>query len=112
MQAELVQPRAKPVLLIFFSPRHGLCRRVDAFLAQTLQRNRNHDTFDIRRIDVTRRPDLASRIDPARLPLLCVVEDGHVKARVAAPHSVADLVAALRPWLRGRPQPRTRASAV
>ena len=47
----------KPALLFFFDPRSGRSRRADGFLAQVLQHRRNHDTFRLYRIDVTKHPD-------------------------------------------------------
>ena len=42
------QPR--PKLVFFYSPRSGRCRRVEAFVAQVLQRRRNHETFELVRV--------------------------------------------------------------
>ena len=51
----------KPRLLFFYSPTSGRDRRVEGFLAQVLQRNRNQQTFSVHRIDIAARPDLAAR---------------------------------------------------
>jgi hypothetical protein len=48
---ERFPPRPKPT--------RRRCRRIDGFIAQVLQRGRNHGTFDLVRVSVDRRPDLA-----------------------------------------------------
>ncbi|HEY6961074.1 MAG TPA: thioredoxin family protein [Gaiellaceae bacterium] len=92
--------KGRPLLLVFHSPRSGRCRLVDGYIAQTLQRNRNHDTFSIRRIDVDERPDLAARFRIAELPTLVVVDGNRVVARVDAPVLAAPIRRTLEPWLR------------
>lgn len=90
----------KPRLLFFYSPTAGASVRVGGFLAQVLQRRRNHDTFLVHRIDVTQRPDLAQRFKIADTPALCVVDGNKVAARAEAPRGAAELEKLLRPWLR------------
>ena len=65
---------AKPKLVFFHSPQSGRCRRVEGFIAQVLQRRHNHDTFDVVRVSVEQRPDLAERFGVETVPTLCVVE--------------------------------------
>jgi thioredoxin-like negative regulator of GroEL len=89
----------KPSLLFFYSPSDGRSRRVEALLAQALQRNRNHETFFVRRIDVTRHPQVAVRFRVEKLPVLCVVEDRRVVTRLVAPRGTPEIRAALGPWL-------------
>lgn len=91
------------MLLVFHSPRSGRCRVVDGYLAQALQRNRNHDTFVVRRIDVTKRPDLAEKFRVTEVPVICVVEDGRVVARVVSPKGSAPIQQMLSPWLKKAP---------
>ena len=91
----------RPRLLFFYSPSDGRSRRVEALLAQALQRNKNHDTFEIRRIDVTRHPQLAARFRIERVPVLCVVEDMRVVRRIVAPRGTPEIRKALGPWLAG-----------
>ena len=45
-------PEAKPevTLAFFFSPRSGRSRRAEGYLAEVLQRRRNHDTFKVVRV--------------------------------------------------------------
>lgn len=94
-----VQPSAKPKLVFFYSPQSGRCRRVEAFVAQVLQRRRNHDTFDLVRVPVDRRPDLAKRFGIDTVPTLCVVEQRTLRKRIVAPRGCRDLERELAPWL-------------
>ncbi|MGH2972587.1 MAG: thioredoxin domain-containing protein [Gaiellaceae bacterium] len=90
----------RPRLILFYSPVSGRCRRAEAFLAQVLQRRRNHDTFELIRIAVDRRPDLAERFLVDEVPTVVVVENRKVRARIVAPSGSRELEAALQPWLR------------
>ena len=89
----------KPRLVFFYSPQSGRCRRVEGFVAQVLQRRRNHDTFDLVRVSVEQRPDLAERFGVETLPTLCVVEDRRLRKRIAAPRGCRELERELAPWL-------------
>lgn len=91
---------SKPQLLFFYSAQDGRARRVEGYLAQVLQRRHNHDTFVVRRIEMTGRPDLAERfrVDPG--PALIVVEDQVLRARLDGPKNAKDISALLDPWLR------------
>jgi thioredoxin-like negative regulator of GroEL len=88
----------KPRLVFFYSNRSGACRRVEAYLAQVLQRRGNHDTFEVHHVDVDVRPRLAERLRIDQLPSLCVVEDGQVQARLR-PRGCKDIKEFLAPWL-------------
>jgi len=89
----------KPSLLFFYSPSDGRSRRVESLLAQALQRNKNHGTFEVRRIDVTKHPQVAARFRIEKLPVLCVVEDRRVVKRIVAPRATPEIRRALSPWL-------------
>lgn len=91
---------ARPQLLFFFSGQSGPSRRVEGFLAQVLQRRRNHETFEIRRIDFESRPDLAQRCGVKQLPALVVVTSNRVRARIERPRGCAEIQTVLAPWLR------------
>ena len=93
-------PAERPRLILFYSSVSGRCRRAEGFLAQVLQRRKNHDTFDLVRVAVDRRPDLASRFLVDEVPTLLVVEGRKVRKRIVAPSGCRDLEAALAPWLR------------
>jgi thioredoxin-like negative regulator of GroEL len=73
---------------------------VEGFLAQVCQRRRNHDTFELVRVSVDRRPDLAERFRVEKVPTLLVVESKRVKRRIVAPRGCRELEEQLRPWLR------------
>lgn len=97
-QPEL-QSAQRPKLVFFFSPRSGRCRRVEGFIAQVLQRRRNHDTFELVRISVDSHPELAEKFRLERIPTLCVVEGRKLRLRIADPRGCRELERALEPWL-------------
>jgi hypothetical protein len=90
----------RPVLLLFYSPTSGQSRRAEGFLAQVLQRRRNHATFALRRVDCTSRPDLAARFGIQQVPTFVVVEQKRVRARIELPGSCAEIQSVLAPWLK------------
>lgn len=95
-----VSTPARDLKLVFFhSPQSGRCRRVEGFVAQVLQRRRNHDTFQLVRVSVESRPDLAERFKVETLPTLCVVEDRRLRKRIVAPRGCRELELELAPWL-------------
>ena len=89
----------KPRLVFFYSAESGRCRRVDGFLAQVLQQRRNHETFQVYRVDREERPDLAERFHLERVPTLYVVEGKRVLARLEEPRGCRDIQRFLQPWL-------------
>jgi len=97
---ELYRDEPRPRLVFFHSPSSGRCRRTEAFLAQVLQRRHNHDTFELVRVSVDRRPDLAERFEVDEVPTVVVIEDRRVRRRLASPRGPRALEEALRPWLR------------
>jgi len=92
-------PLHKPRLVFFYSTASGRCRRVDGFLAQVLQQRRNHETFQVYRVDREQRPDLAERFHVERVPTLYVVEGKRVQARLEEPRGCRDIQRFLAPWL-------------
>ena len=90
----------RPKLVLFYSPRSGRCRRVEGFVAQVLQRRHNHETFELVRVSVEQRPDLAERFRVETVPTLCVVQDGRLRKRIPSPRGCRDLERELAPWLR------------
>jgi thioredoxin 1 len=95
-RGELVKPR----LLFFWSATSGHCRKVERYIAQVLQRNQNHHTFQLTRIDVESQPDLAERFKISSVPTLLVVADRRISARLTAPHNCLEIENALDPWLK------------
>jgi thioredoxin-like negative regulator of GroEL len=91
--------QTKPGLVFFHSSLSGHCRRVEGFLAQVLQRRRNHETFRLYRVDDQQRPDLIDRFEVEALPTLVVVEDKRVQARLERPRGCRDIERFLAPWL-------------
>jgi hypothetical protein len=92
---------AKPRLLFFLSAADGRSRRIEGYLAQVLQRRRNHDTFVVHKIDVDDRPDLVQRFRiPDGEPALLVVSQRLLRARLDGPRGVKDIAELLGPWLR------------
>jgi thioredoxin-like negative regulator of GroEL len=89
----------KPRLVCFYRMSDGRSRVIDRFLAQVLQRRRNHDTFVVHRVDVTKRPDLAERFEVDQIPTLVVVKDKRVEGRVAKPRNCGEIRQLLEPWL-------------
>ena len=93
-------PREQPGLVFFYSPLSGSCRRVEGFLAQVLQRRRNHETFRLYRVDQEERPDLVERFGIDTMPTLVVVEDKLVRARLERPRGCREIESFLAPWLK------------
>ena len=89
----------QPGLVFFHSRVSGSCRRVEGFLAQVLQRRRNHETFKLYRVAHEDRPDLVERFGVTELPTLVVVEGKAVRARLARPRGCREIERFLAPWL-------------
>lgn len=94
-----VESTARPGLVFFYSTRSGTCRRVEGFLAQVLQRRRNHGTFRLYRVDSEDRPDLVERFAVETMPTLVVVEGKQVRARLNRPRGCREIEQFLAPWL-------------
>lgn len=90
----------RPKLVFFYSDRSGRSRRAEGYLAQVLQRRRNHDTFQLHRIDYNTRPDLAQRCGIQNPPALVVIANKRVQACVEQPRGCTEIQKALAPWLR------------
>ena len=90
----------KPRLLFFYSPKEGASRRCEGYLAQILQRRRNHNTFLIQRIDLSQRADMGERFRITETPSIMVIADGKVRARLTRPSGSAAIREQLKPWLR------------
>jgi thioredoxin-like negative regulator of GroEL len=90
---------AQPGLIFFSSRSDGRSRRVEGFLAQVLQRRANHGTFTLYSVDVDEHPQLAERFRVGAVPLLVVVEDKRVRARLEKPRGAPQIERFLAPWL-------------
>jgi thioredoxin-like negative regulator of GroEL len=96
---DLVPPE-KPRLIFFFSARSGQSRRVEGFLAQVLQRRRNHSTFKVHRVDADKHTDFATRLEVTETPALVIVDGGRIRGRVTRPVGCRQIEEFLSPWLR------------
>jgi thioredoxin-like negative regulator of GroEL len=65
---------SKPRLFFFTSGTSGRCRLVEGHLASVLQAGRNHQAFDVTRIDIDQRPDVADRFRIGAVPTFLVVQ--------------------------------------
>ena len=90
---------AKPRLIFFHSALSGNCRRVEGFLAQVLQRRRNHETFRLYNVAQEERPDLIDRFGVTTVPTLVVVDGKSVRARLETPRGCREIERFLTPWL-------------
>ena len=97
--ATTARGQAKPGLVFFHSTTSGRCRRVEAFIAQVLQRRRNHDTFAYYAVAREERPDIVERFRIVEVPTLVVVEDKVVAARLEQPNGCKEIERFLAPWL-------------
>ena len=88
-----------PRLVFFHSALSGNCRRVEGFLAQVLQRRRNHGTFNVVLVAEEERPDLLERFKIETVPTLVVVEHKAVKGRLERPRGCREIEGFLAPWL-------------
>ena len=91
--------RGRPALVFFHSAVSGNCRRVEGFLAQVLQRRRNHGTFKLYSVDEQARPDLVERFAIDATPTLVVVEGKLVRGKLEQPRGCGEIERFLAPWL-------------
>jgi thioredoxin-like negative regulator of GroEL len=89
----------KPGLIFFHSSVSGRCRRVEGFLAQVLQRRRNHETFRYYSVAREQRPDLVEKFGIEALPTLVVIEASSVRGRLEGPVGCREIETFLAPWL-------------
>jgi thioredoxin-like negative regulator of GroEL len=100
-EAQVARERVtKPRLIFFTSSVSGQCRRVEGFLAQVLQRRRNHGTFRLLTVNEDERPDLVERFGIEVLPTLVVVDGRTEQARLEQPRGCREIERLLSPWLR------------
>lgn len=99
-QGEHPDAAARLRLVFFHSPTSGKCRRTEAHLAQTLQRRKNRSRFEVVKVNVEERPDLAERFRIGVVPTLIVIEGRRAVGRIVSPDTALDLARSLKPWLR------------
>ena len=90
----------KPILIVFTSDRNGKCRRAEGFLAQVLQRRRNHETFSVRFVAQGERPDLLERFRIDVTPTFVVVDSKKVRGKLVEPRGCTEIQRFLAPWLK------------
>ena len=90
----------KPGLVFFHSMTSGKCRRIEGYVAQVLQRRRNHETFKYYAVANEQRPDLLERFGVGVTPTLVVVEGNAVRARLEEPRGCREIELFLAHWLR------------
>jgi len=90
---------ARPLLCFIYSPTSGPSRRAEGFLAQVLQRRKNHQAFVIQRINCDERPDLVAKLGAKTVPSLVVVENRRVRARLEGVSGCKNIEQLLEPWL-------------
>src|SRR5579862_7061433 len=91
--------RDRPTLRFFYSPRSGPSRRVEAVLAQVLQRRQNHRTFALQRVNCDKHPELVHRFAIKQIPTLIVIENFRVLGRLEGSCGCRELEKLLEPWL-------------
>jgi len=89
----------RPRLVFFHSKLCGRCRRVEGFIAQVLQRRKNHGTFVLHQVDIDERSDLVERFRIEEVPTLLIVADRRVHGRLTHPRGCRDIEDMLKPWL-------------
>jgi thioredoxin-like negative regulator of GroEL len=97
--AASVRAGTQPGLVFFHSSVSGACRRAEGFLAQVLQRRRNHETFRLYRVAQEDRPDLVERFGITTMPTLVVLEGKMVRAKLVRPRGCREIESFLGPWL-------------
>jgi thioredoxin-like negative regulator of GroEL len=71
---------------------------LEALLANILRLRRNHEAFDVVRVDIGERPDLAERLRIEVVPTFLVIEGRRVVRRIVSPNGV-ELERELAEWL-------------
>jgi thioredoxin-like negative regulator of GroEL len=91
--------RTQPGLIFFSSGADGRSRRVEAFLAQVLQRRSNHGTFKLYSVDIDEHPELAERFKIDGVPVLVVIQEKREQGRLEKPRGSLEIERFLAPWL-------------
>jgi thioredoxin-like negative regulator of GroEL len=88
-----------PRLVVFHSKTSGHSRRVEGYLSQVLQRRGNHDSFELRFVEISEHPELVQRFLVDEVPTLLVIDGKKVSTRVVSPRGCREIEEALAPWL-------------
>ncbi|HEX5449861.1 MAG TPA: thioredoxin family protein [Gaiellaceae bacterium] len=89
----------RPRLVLFTSRVSGPCRRIEGYLAQVLQRGRNHETFRFTSVAREQRPDLVEKFRIVTMPTLVVIEERKVRGRLEGAVGCNEIESFLAPWL-------------
>ncbi len=87
---ELVKNSAKPVLVDFWAPWCGYCRRITPAIDQLAEQN--EEQFVTGKINVDEQPELAQRFQVETIPTLLLFKDGKVSEPLIAPESKARIL--------------------
>jgi len=96
----MTQTAQQPLLIFFTSTKNGQCRRAEGYLAQVLQRRRNHETFKLRMIAQEEHPDLLVGFRVDTTPTLLVVDEKIVRGKLVEPRGCGEIQTFLAPWLK------------
>ena len=72
---------------------------MEGFVAQVLQRRRNHETFRYYKVAGEKRPDLVEKFGIAVIPSLVVLEHKQITAVLEGPRGCGEIETFLAPWL-------------
>jgi thioredoxin-like negative regulator of GroEL len=72
---------------------------MEGFVAQVLQRRRNHSTFKFYKVANEKRPDLVAKFGIEVIPTLAVIEESRITARLEGPRGCGEIETFLAPWL-------------
>jgi thioredoxin 1 len=70
----------RPLLVFFTSRQSGPARRMESLLAHIARKERDH--LAVKRVDVDERPDIAARFRVSQVPVLVLVKERRVVARL------------------------------
>jgi thioredoxin-like negative regulator of GroEL len=87
----------RPLLVFFWHERSGPARRMESLLAHLARKERHR--LRVTRVDVDRRPDLASRFGIEDVPALVLVKDKRAVARLDGRTSAPRIERILDPHL-------------
>jgi thioredoxin-like negative regulator of GroEL len=106
MATRATEPETAPAgqaglrLVFFGSDTSGRSRRVEGFVAQVLQRRRNHETFSVVPVSQEQQPELFERFGINSVPTLVVIEGRSVRGSLEQPRSCREIETFLAPWLK------------
>jgi hypothetical protein len=72
---------------------------MEGFIAQVLQRRRNHETFRYYSVANEQRPDLIEKFGILTIPTLVVIDDKRIAGQLEGPRGCGEIEKFLSPWL-------------